>query len=57
MSLRVLKNGRYDKVVRTFEKGDFSLGISNVQITPKYYLINSDKELTIFNDNELVDKI
>ncbi|CAD8171992.1 unnamed protein product [Paramecium pentaurelia] len=56
MSLRVLKSGRYDNIVRTFEKGDFTLGICDVQITPKYYLINSDKDLMIFNDDELVDK-
>lgn len=34
MSMRVLKNGRYDTLVRTFEKEDFSLGLSGVQITP-----------------------
>ncbi|CAD8201432.1 unnamed protein product [Paramecium octaurelia] len=57
MSLRVLKNGRYDNVVRTFEKVDFSLGICYVQTTPKYYLINSDRELIILSDDELVDKL
>ncbi|CAK68654.1 unnamed protein product (macronuclear) [Paramecium tetraurelia] len=57
MSMRVLKNGRYDDVVRTFEKEDFTLGLCGVQITPQYYLINSNKELMIFDDKELVDKI
>lgn len=55
--MRVIKNGRYDTVVRTFEKEDFSLGHCGVQITPSYYLIKSNKELMIFDDLQLVDRI
>ncbi|CAD8104529.1 unnamed protein product [Paramecium primaurelia] len=57
ISMRVIKNGRYDTVVRTFEKEDFSLGHCGVQITPSYYLIKSNKELMIFDDLQLVDRI
>ncbi|CAD8123507.1 unnamed protein product [Paramecium sonneborni] len=57
MSIRVLKNGRYDNIVRTFEKDDFSLGICTMQITPKYYLIKSNKELMIFDDSQQVDQL
>lgn len=34
MSLGVIRKGRYEKIVRTFEKGEFSLGICKTQITP-----------------------